>query len=99
LTSFLGLVAWLGSASLDKVVSVVGCFACIPLSFIYPALFHSNVTESKLVKFKDWVIVLIGTLAMIYTTSVTIREWATNGPTIPHDRCHDAFGNRHAFAP
>lgn len=97
LTTFLGVVAWLGSASLDKVVSVVGCFACIPLSFIYPALLHTHVTKSKLVKAKDWVIVVVGTILMVYTTAVTIREWAANGAPVPPDRCHDAQGRRFLF--
>ena len=29
-------VAWIGSSDLDKFVSIVGSFACIPLVYIYP---------------------------------------------------------------
>lgn len=93
LTTFLGLISWFGSASLDKVVSVVGCFACIPLSFIYPALFHSTIAKSKAVKIKDWCIVIVGTLTMIYTTSVTIEQWINSPTALPPDRCHDSFGH------
>ncbi|KAI8913262.1 transmembrane amino acid transporter protein-domain-containing protein [Gorgonomyces haynaldii] len=87
LVSFLGLIAWLGSASLDKVVSLVGCFACIPLSFIYPALFHSRVAESKWVRAKDWGLVGFGIIATIYTTMITVQQWATEAPNMPRDRC------------
>ncbi|KAJ3345652.1 neutral amino acid transporter [Entophlyctis luteolus] len=48
--SFLAFVAWTGSSNLDKFVSLVGCFACIPLSFIYPAIFHYNITNKPWVK-------------------------------------------------
>ena len=65
---FLGLVGWLGAANLDKFVSLVGCLCCIPLSFIYPALFHSHITTSRSAKIKDWIIVVFGTLATAYTT-------------------------------
>ena len=65
---FLGLVGWLGAANLDKFVSLVGCLCCIPLSFIYPALFHAHITKSKAAKVKDWLIVIFGTLATAYTT-------------------------------
>lgn len=93
LTSLLGLTAWAGSTNLDKVVSLVGCLACIPLSFIYPALFHIHTTESKWVKNKDWAIVIFGTIATIYTSYITVQQWAVNGPEIPLDRCHDEEGN------
>lgn len=33
---FCALVAWLGANDLDKFVSLVGSFACIPLVYIYP---------------------------------------------------------------
>lgn len=75
----LGLVAWAGSANLDKVVSLVGCFACIPLSFIYPALFHTHITENKWVRMKDWFIVVFGK-----TTLLTARH---NGHAL-HYQCY-----------
>lgn len=86
LTALLGLVAWAGSSSLDKVVSLVGCFACIPLSFIYPAIFHSHITNNKWVKLKDWAIVVFGTLAMFYTTYITVLQWAQDHAS-PTNRC------------
>jgi proton-coupled amino acid transporter len=87
LTSSLGLIAWQGSNNLDKVVSLVGCFACIPLSFIYPALFHSHITTNKWIKLKDWAIVVFGVVATVYTTWITIQQWATSSGGKIIDRC------------
>ena len=87
LVSFLGGVAWAGANSLDKVVSLVGCFACIPLSFIYPAIFHYRITTSKWAKFTDLLLVIFGSLAMVYTTFVTLQQWATTGPGPRRDPC------------
>jgi proton-coupled amino acid transporter len=36
MVTFCAMIAWLGANDLDKFVSVVGSFACIPLVFIYP---------------------------------------------------------------
>ena len=33
-------VAWVGANDLDKFVSLVGSFACIPLVYIYPVSSH-----------------------------------------------------------
>ncbi|KAI8923811.1 transmembrane amino acid transporter protein-domain-containing protein [Entophlyctis helioformis] len=99
LASLLGGIAWAGSTNLDKVVSLVGCFACIPLSFIYPSLFHYNITRSPWVRAKDMAVVVFGLLAMGYTTYVTVEQWAVNGPDLPRDRCHDSMGNRLSLTP
>lgn len=87
LVSLLGVVAWSGAKSLDKVVSLVGCFACIPLSFIYPSLFHYKITKSTFYKVTDMLLVVFGTLAMLYTTSITVAQWATGAPSAPNDYC------------
>jgi proton-coupled amino acid transporter len=34
------LVAWCGADNLDKFVSLVGSFACVPLIYVYPVSFH-----------------------------------------------------------
>lgn len=41
-------IAWAGAGDLDKFVSLVGSFACIPLVFIYPV---SPITPSTQIKF------------------------------------------------
>ncbi|KAI8853804.1 transmembrane amino acid transporter protein-domain-containing protein [Chytridium lagenaria] len=84
---FLALVAWAGSNNLDKFVSLVGCFACVPLSFIYPALFHYHIAKSRWVKAKDIAIVMFGVVALFYTTYVTIQQWIIAAPDVPIDRC------------
>ncbi|KAI3407126.2 AVT4 [Candida oxycetoniae] len=74
-------VAFVGGRNLDKFVSFVGCFACIPLVYMYPPMLHlkscCQITEdmSYIEKRKrywlgklDYLLVLIGGVAMIYTT-------------------------------
>ncbi|KAJ3020790.1 UNVERIFIED_CONTAM: neutral amino acid transporter [Siphonaria sp. JEL0065] len=85
--SFLAFVAWAGSSNLDKFVSLVGCFACIPLSFIYPAIFHYHITPKPWVKAKDIGLVLFGLTALVYTTYITVQQWVGGTPDIPVDRC------------
>lgn len=92
LMACLGGVAWAGSNNLDKFVSLVGCFACIPLSFIYPSLFHSHIAQSRWVRWKDWALVGFGIAAMVYTTSITLQEWVTGAPDVPANRCHVTGG-------
>ncbi|KAJ3218104.1 neutral amino acid transporter [Dinochytrium kinnereticum] len=89
---FLAVVAWAGSNNLDKFVSLVGCFACVPLSFIYPALFHYHIAKSTWVKVKDIAIVIFGIIALFYTTYVTIQQWVVAAPDLPIDRCVSPVG-------
>ena len=65
----LALVAWVGSDNLDKFVSLVGCFACIPLMFIYPTLFHTHIAKTRMVVVKDYILGLFGVFALLYSTS------------------------------
>lgn len=41
------MIAWLGANDLDKFVSIVGSFACIPLVYIYPVSIHPPVPSCK----------------------------------------------------
>ncbi|KAI9204110.1 transmembrane amino acid transporter protein-domain-containing protein [Polychytrium aggregatum] len=93
MVSLLGLVAWLGSNQLDRVVSLVGNFTCIPLSFIYPALFHAHIARHPLVKLKDYLIAIMGLVAMVYTTFVTLQQWVAEEPDVPIDRCSPSGGS------
>lgn len=94
LVSFLGVVSYLGSSSLDKFVSFIGNFACIPLSFIYPSLFHakiySNIADGdeeikgkKWIVIKDWCLATFGIVCMIYSTYVTMLSWNQGDGTAP----------------
>jgi len=81
-------ISILGSSNLDKFVALIGSFACIPLSFIYPALFHyKSGIGSVWTRSKDFLIVFLGLAAMLYTTWITLWVWATEEPDVPVNRC------------
>lgn len=76
------LVAVFGGQNLDKFVLFVGCFACIPLVYMYPALLHykscCDVNETGITDGQrrkrwwlgtiDWLLLIIGLVALVYTT-------------------------------
>jgi len=68
------LLAWFGAADLDKFVSFIGSFACIPLCYIYPAMLHYKAcAHSRLAKVKDIALMIFGLAATIFTTVQTIK--------------------------
>ncbi|KAI1117284.1 transmembrane amino acid transporter protein-domain-containing protein [Nemania sp. NC0429] len=76
-------IAWVGSDNLDKFVALVGNFACIPLTFIYPPLLHYKaVAATRSRRISDVVLCIFGFLAMGYATSLTVISWV-NGPSKP----------------
>lgn len=86
-------VAFLGSDSLDNFVSMIGAFACVPLCFIYPALFHwkainsaspSQIAASPVPISKgiyqnmiDIMLVAFGVIMMIYVSIINIINWSS----------------------
>ncbi|EHK19277.1 uncharacterized protein TRIVIDRAFT_172255 [Trichoderma virens Gv29-8] len=69
-------VAVVGASDLDKFVALTGSFACIPLVYMYPAYLHyKGVAESKREKCLDIVTMVVGAVAMVYTTSVIVAQW------------------------
>lgn len=71
------LIAWGGAGDLDKFVSLVGSFACIPLVFIYPALLHLKaIAETRTQRLADYSLCALGIVACAYTTALTIQQWA-----------------------
>ncbi|KAK4164893.1 transmembrane amino acid transporter protein-domain-containing protein [Cladorrhinum sp. PSN259] len=75
--AFCALVAWGGADSLDKFVALVGNFACIPLVYIYPPMLHyKSVAKTTLRKWSDILLCIFGFVAMAYTTSLTVMNWA-----------------------
>ncbi|KIM19611.1 hypothetical protein M408DRAFT_31078 [Serendipita vermifera MAFF 305830] len=79
-------VSWAGARDLDKFVSFVGSFACVPLCFVYPAMLHLKaVARTRRQRILDYLMIIFGTLAAIYTTAQTIKLAATpredEGPT------------------
>ncbi|KAG7880434.1 hypothetical protein KL937_001996 [Ogataea polymorpha] len=70
-------IAYLGSSDLDRFVSLIGSFTCIPLIYIYPPLLYVSSFEelrwsSKLV---NGLVLIIGMAMMVYTSYQTISSW------------------------
>ncbi|RYN40916.1 Vacuolar amino acid transporter 3 [Alternaria arborescens] len=73
-------LAWAGAGDLDKFVSLVGSFACIPLVFIYPPLLHYRaVARTTTARVLDVTLCIIGAVGMVYTTTLTIQSWIHGG--------------------
>ncbi|CAR25893.1 hypothetical protein ZYGR_0A04660 [Zygosaccharomyces rouxii] len=75
---FTALLAWVGANDLDKFVSLVGSFACIPLIYIYPPLLHlksSDTQTSKFIILGDLLIFFFGVGVMAYTSYQNIVLW------------------------
>ncbi|KAK3707571.1 hypothetical protein LTR37_012066 [Vermiconidia calcicola] len=71
-----GVIAVVGSSDLDKFVSLIGAFACIPLVYIYPPLLHYHgVADSLPAKAFDISLMCLGVTAMVYSTGVTVTQW------------------------
>ncbi|GAW24395.1 hypothetical protein ANO14919_139790 [Xylariales sp. No.14919] len=68
-----GAVSIAGTGNLDKFVALIGSFACVPLVYIYPAFLHfKGVATSRAAKIGDIIFMVVGLIAMVYTTVVTI---------------------------
>lgn len=69
-------ISIVGASDLDKFVALIGSFACVPLVYIYPAFLHyKGVAETAGAKIIDLTLVVVGLIAMVYTTSVTAAQW------------------------
>ncbi|KAG6900691.1 hypothetical protein C0993_005003 [Termitomyces sp. T159_Od127] len=81
-------LSWIGAADLDKFVAFVGCFACVPLCYVYPAMLHYRACARTFrQKAADILLILFGTAAFVYTTSQTIElilEPASGPPQLGH---------------
>ncbi|ORY01394.1 hypothetical protein K493DRAFT_255673 [Basidiobolus meristosporus CBS 931.73] len=74
----LALIAWGGASNLDNFVALIGAFACIPLVFIYPAMYHLKaVATHRLVRLGDLLLIVFGIIVMFYVTYTTITGWTT----------------------
>jgi solute carrier family 36 (proton-coupled amino acid transporter) len=72
-----GVIAYLGASNLDKFVALVGSFASVPLLYIYPAYLHlKGIADNKYLKAGDILLIVVGFIAMIYTTAVTVARWS-----------------------
>ncbi|KAJ2084391.1 hypothetical protein H4R24_000021 [Coemansia sp. RSA 988] len=83
---FISLIAIFGVDQLDNVVSLVGSFCLVPLSFIYPSSMHLKaVARSNWVRSKDIVLIVLGVVAMFYVTYISVITWGASEP--PLDVC------------
>ncbi|KAK9728394.1 hypothetical protein K7432_001108 [Basidiobolus ranarum] len=71
-------IAYAGSSNLDNFVALIGAFACIPLAFIFPALFHLKAVASHpLSKLGDITLIFFGLCTMVFVTINTLATWST----------------------
>ncbi|KAF2474877.1 amino acid transporter-like protein [Lindgomyces ingoldianus] len=74
------MLAWVGANDLDKFVSLVGSFACIPLVYIYPPMLHYKaIARSSVSRASDVLLCILGFVGMAYTTVLTVSSWVS-GP-------------------
>ncbi|KAI0599705.1 transmembrane amino acid transporter [Biscogniauxia sp. FL1348] len=67
------IISILGANNLDRFVALIGSVACVPLVYIYPAFLHyKGVATSTATKAGDIIFMVVGLIAMIYTTAITI---------------------------
>lgn len=77
LVVFCALLAWGGAGDLDKFVSLVGSFACVPLVYVYPPLLHLKaVSKTRRQRIADYALCAFGIVGCAYTTALTIQQWA-----------------------
>ena len=76
MTIMCAVIAIAGASDLDKFVALIGSFACVPLVYIYPAWLHyTGVAEGKWAKVLDVVVMVVGFIAMVYSTVITLSSW------------------------
>nr|KAE8926204.1 hypothetical protein PF009_g23603 [Phytophthora fragariae] len=65
-------IAYFGQDRLDLFVSIVGAFCCVPLSLVYPPLFHLklNPNASCMDKIVDTFVIIVGLLTFFYDQDV-----------------------------
>lgn len=73
-------VAYGGSSQLDNFVSLIGCFCCTPLAFIYPMLFHVRLNKEAGLASRavDWSVLLFGVGIFIFSTYQAISTWSVS---------------------
>ncbi|WWC62296.1 uncharacterized protein I303_104892 [Kwoniella dejecticola CBS 10117] len=72
---FTSLLSWAGSNELDKFVSLIGSFACIPLCFIYPPMLHLKAcAKTRKAIVMDYTLIVFGAIVGAYTTVQTVRS-------------------------
>ncbi|KAL3900952.1 MAG: hypothetical protein SGCHY_000963 [Lobulomycetales sp.] len=70
----LGVVSWTGSERLERIVALIGCLCCIPLSLVYPAMLHlcmEGISRRRVAL--DVGIIVFGAVATVVTTGITLE--------------------------
>ena len=61
---------------LESFLSITGALTCIPVAFLIPAALHLEVVakadNDKTAKIIDWSILICGTVALLYCTTMAI---------------------------
>ena len=71
-----GAIAIVGASDLDKFVSLIGAFACVPLVYIYPPYLHyKGVADTTRKKAFDIALMCLGMVAMAYSSALTVYKW------------------------
>ncbi|KAH9944868.1 transmembrane amino acid transporter protein-domain-containing protein [Amylocystis lapponica] len=82
--SFCSVISYLGAADLDKFVSFVGSFACVPLCYVYPAMLHYRAcARTRRQKLADIALMVFGMVAAAYTTIQTVSLMIEPAPAGP----------------
>ncbi|KAL1740128.1 transmembrane amino acid transporter protein-domain-containing protein [Schizophyllum fasciatum] len=81
---FCALISWLGANDLDKFVAFIGCFACVPLCYVYPAMLHYKAAaHTRRQKIADIAMMVFGIFACVFTTAQTLKLIFSPEPESP----------------
>lgn len=96
LAIFFSCVSYFEMEKLDRIVGLVGAFACVPLCFIYPSIFHYKaikdidscklenseipIRHGRAQEIKDLMLFVFGIVAMFVVTFIIILTWNESSP-------------------
>ncbi|KAF9453490.1 hypothetical protein P691DRAFT_755544 [Macrolepiota fuliginosa MF-IS2] len=76
---FCTMISSFGAKDLDKFVAFIGCFACVPLCYVYPAMLHYKAcARNRKQKLADIAMIIFGLVAAAYTSIQTIKLMLSN---------------------
>ena len=86
--SILSYMAWAGQSQLELLVTFIGAFACIPLSFCWPSFLHYKaIATTKSQKIKDILLFLFGLSGMLVVCGIAFQKWMDGVEDVPLNRC------------
>ncbi|KAJ2546383.1 hypothetical protein EV175_005622, partial [Coemansia sp. RSA 1933] len=73
LTLVVAAIAIFGAEQLDNFIAIIGAFSCTPLSFIFPAALHYQISAGHLwTRAKDIALAAVGSVILVYVTYIGI---------------------------